>query len=73
MTGDGLLHFARLIAAGLADFAPQKSSRFYHRITISEKGKLLVEAWQQGDRTKLSQVLGGSMTEDNSTGADPGR
>ncbi len=60
-SGDGLLHFARLIAAGLAAFRPRKSSHFHHRVTISEKGRLLIEAWQQGDRARLFQVLGGPV------------
>ena len=62
MTGDGLLHFARLIAAGLAEFIPHKNGKFYHRVTISKKGRLLMEAWEQGDRNKLSQELGDSSS-----------
>src|SRR5262245_31948622 len=31
VSGDGLLHFARLIAAGLATFRPHKGGGFYHR------------------------------------------
>jgi hypothetical protein len=62
VTGDGLLHFARLIAAGLAD-ADQKANNGWQIVTysinISAKGKHLVEAWKSGDRTRLKQVLAG--------------
>lgn len=58
VTGDGLLHFARVIAAGLVAFEPHRSNSFYHRVTTSEKGKMLIDAWRQGDRVRLSQVLG---------------
>jgi hypothetical protein len=62
LSGDGLLHFARLIAAGLACFCPHKSSNeFYHRVTLSEQGRLLIQAWQRGDRAELSQRLRGPV------------
>ena len=57
LSGDGLLYFARLIAAGLVTFRP-KANEFYHIVSISEKGKQLVDAWQLGDRTRLSRALG---------------
>jgi hypothetical protein len=64
VSGDGLLHFGRLIAAGLAS-AEQKSNNNWQIVTyavnISEKGRQLIEAWKQGDRTRLSQVMGGPV------------
>lgn len=57
LSGDGLLHFGRLIVAGLAAFRPHKSGKFYHQVIISQKGRQLIEAWQQGDRGRLSQLL----------------
>ena len=70
VSGDGLLHFARLIAAGLAS-AEQKANNNWQLVTyainISGKGKRLIEAWRQGDRTRLKRVLGGPVP-----GADPG-
>ena len=59
-SGDGLLHFARLIAAGLASVEQKANNNdqlVTYAINISEKGRLLVEAWQLGDRTRLREVL----------------
>ncbi|MGX9391811.1 HNH endonuclease signature motif containing protein [Nitrobacteraceae bacterium UC4446_H13] len=62
VSGDGLLHFSRLIAAGLAT-GEQKSNNNWQLVTyavnIDKKGRQLVEAWQQGDRARLRQVMGG--------------
>jgi len=64
VSGDGVLHFARLIAGGLASVALKSNNNFQivtYAINISPKGKQLIEAWKLGDRTKLSQVLGGQL------------
>jgi hypothetical protein len=62
VSGDGLLHFSRLIAAGLA-IVEQKSNNNWQIVTyavnINDKGRQLIEAWKKGDRTHLRQVLGG--------------
>jgi hypothetical protein len=62
VSGDGLLHFSRLIAAGLAT-VEQKSNNNWQLVTyavnIHDKGRQLIEAWKQGDRTRLRQVMGG--------------
>jgi hypothetical protein len=62
VSGDGLLHFSRLIAAGLAT-VEQKSNNNWQIVTyavnIHDKGRQLIEAWRQGDRTRLRQVMGG--------------
>lgn len=64
VSGDGLLHFARLIAAGLAT-AEQKSNNNWQLVTyavnIQDKGRQLIDAWKQGDRTRLRQVMGGPV------------
>ena len=66
VSGDGLLHFGRLIAAGLAS-VDQKSNNNWQLVTyainISDKGRQLIEAWKQGDRTRLRQVMGGPLPE----------
>jgi len=58
------LHFARLIGAGLAS-AVQKSNNNWQIVTytvnISDKGRLLVAAWKQGDRTRLKAIMGGPV------------
>ena len=64
VSGDGLLHFGRLIAAGLAS-VDQKSNNNWQLVTyavnISDKGRQLIEAWKQGDRTRLHTVMGGPV------------
>jgi hypothetical protein len=64
VSGDGLLHFSRLIAAGLAT-VEQKSNNNWQIVTyavnIQDKGRQLIEAWKQGDRTRLGQVMGGPV------------
>jgi len=60
VSGDGVLQFSRLIAAGLADFAPlfAPPATFHYQISLTQKGRLLVTAWQIGDRLQLSRILG---------------
>jgi hypothetical protein len=64
VSGDGLLHFARLIAAGLAS-GVQKSNNNWQVVTyainITPKGRQLIEAWKSGDRIRLKAALGGPI------------
>jgi hypothetical protein len=64
VTGDGLLHFGRLLAAGLAS-AELKSNNNWQIVTyavnISDRGRQLIEAWKQGDRTRLREVMSGPV------------
>ena len=64
VSGDGLLQFARLIAAGLA-VTERKSNNNWQIVTyavnINGKGRQLVDAWKQGDRTRLREVMGGPV------------
>jgi hypothetical protein len=64
VSGDGLLHFSRLIAAGLAT-AEQKSNNNWQLVTyavnLEEKGRQLIEAWRKGDRTRLKIAMGGPV------------
>jgi hypothetical protein len=62
VSGDGLLQFARLIAAGLASGIQKANNNFQfvtYAVNISPKGQQLVVAWKDGDRTRLRQVIGG--------------
>jgi hypothetical protein len=71
VSGDGLLHFGRLIAAGLASVDLKANNNWQivtYAINISEKGRHLIEAWRQGDRTRLSQAIGGPVPGPDSTG-----
>ena len=64
VSGDGLLHFGRLIAAGLAS-VDQKSNNNWQIVTyavnISDKGRQLILAWKQGGQTRLRTVMGGPV------------
>jgi hypothetical protein len=69
VSGDGLLSFSRLIAAGLATMEQKANNNdllVTYAINISDKGKLLITAWRQGDRTRLKQVVGGLWVQGNS-------
>lgn len=62
VSGDGLLHFGRLIAAGLAEGAQKANNNWQivtYTVNISDKGRQLVEAWKQGDRDRVKQVIAG--------------
>lgn len=64
VSGDGLLHFARIIAAGMASVTPKANNNdliVTYAVNLSEKGRLLIEAWREGDRTRVRQVLGGPV------------
>jgi hypothetical protein len=76
VSGDGLVRFSRLIAAGLAS-AEQKANNNWlivsYAINISEKGKQIIEAWKSGDRLRLKQTLGGPVPGLDVDGNLPGR
>ncbi|HSQ55500.1 MAG TPA: HNH endonuclease signature motif containing protein [Gemmata sp.] len=74
VSGDGLLHFARLIAAGLASVV-QKANNNWNIVTyavnISPKGKQLIDAWAKGDRVRLSEVLANPLQVAEATSPTP--
>lgn len=62
VSGDGLLHFGRLIAAGLATMERKANNNWQivtYSVNISEKGRQLVDAWKHGDRARVQAALGG--------------
>ncbi|HYD17750.1 MAG TPA: HNH endonuclease signature motif containing protein [Patescibacteria group bacterium] len=60
VSGDGLLHFDRVIAANLAT-AEQKANNNFQLVTyainISAKGKMLVTAWKTGNISDIQKSL----------------
>ena len=62
-SGDGVLQFAGLIAAGLVKTGSslgggtQIRALSAHKVVLTEKGRLLVEAWLKGDENMYSNVL----------------
>lgn len=74
VSGDGLLHFSRLIAAGLANVELNGDNNgllVTYAINISQKGKMLISAWRDGDRVRLKQVIGGPVPGEGPTGEFP--
>lgn len=64
VSGDGLLHFGRLISAGLVTFTQKANNNWQivtYSLNISERGSQIVDAWRQGDRTRLKQIIGGPV------------
>lgn len=69
LSGDGLVAFAGLIGAGLVAIAetnwsfraPGDPGRMFHqsshKLSLTEKGKLLVEAWLAGNEYQFRQLV----------------
>ena len=59
VSGDGVLQFSRLISAGLATFgvAMQNGPLILYWVTLTNKGKSLVEAWTSGSREAVAQAM----------------
>ena len=66
VSGDGALAFARLAAAGLTSVS-MKANNMWELVTyavnITEKGKLLIEAWRSGDRSRLLNALSAPVSD----------
>ena len=61
-SADGVLKFTSLIAAGLARARSTLTQStptylFYYAVTLTEKGKMVVEAWKAGDKEALANAL----------------
>lgn len=59
VSGDGVLQFSRLISAGLATFgvAMQNGPLILYWVTLTNKGKSLVEAWTSGNREAVARAM----------------
>jgi hypothetical protein len=69
VSGDGLLHFSRLIAAGLAEVEQKANNAdllVTYAVNISERGRQLIVAWREGDRIRLQTVIGGPRVDGSS-------
>jgi 5-methylcytosine-specific restriction endonuclease McrA len=61
VSGDGLLHFGRLVAAGLATVEQKANNNWQivtYAVNISDKGRQMIDAWKQGDRAGVKEALG---------------
>lgn len=69
LSGDGVLQFDRLIAAGLATVNLKANNNWQivtYTVNISKKGRQLVEAWRQGDRDRITNALSSISSGGNS-------
>ncbi|MFZ0394121.1 MAG: HNH endonuclease signature motif containing protein [Terracidiphilus sp.] len=60
VSGDGLLHFDRVIGAGLAEAdqkANNKSQLVTYSVNMTEKGKMLIAAWRNGDISQIEKAI----------------
>lgn len=60
LTGDGVLQFARLIAADLAMFECKMNNNWQlvtYVVRLTPKGRRVIEAWQSGDPDVLERVM----------------
>jgi hypothetical protein len=78
VSGDGALHFARLIAADLVSIklaANIAQAMVTYTINVSSTGRQLIDAWSAGDRTAIAIALhkpsSQQLTEDAGTPMDP--
>jgi len=62
VSGDGVLKFSRLIAAGLAtsSLRMQNGPLTAYQVFPTPKGTQLIHAWKSGDRKAVSAALGAS-------------
>jgi hypothetical protein len=62
ISGDGVLKFSRLIAAGLAEFRMwiQNGPLVTYKVGLTTKGAQLIDAWMSGNREAVAQALGGA-------------
>jgi hypothetical protein len=62
MSGDGVLQFARLMAAGLTQFGIKANNSWElvtYFVRLTDQGRMLIDAWKSGDRIRLQTTLGG--------------
>ncbi len=60
ISGDGVLKFSSLIGSGMASFklTMQNGPLLLYEVALTDKGRMLVEAWVKGDQATGDQTLG---------------
>ena len=69
ISGDGVLRFSPLIAAGYADYqllANNANQLVTYTVNLTTKGAALLNAWRSGNRNSLADIIG-SDVHDRST------
>jgi hypothetical protein len=75
VSGDGVLTFSRLIAAGFADVEMKANNNWNivtYAINISEKGRQLIQAWKSGKRENLLEALHIQYSDNESSNSKNG-
>lgn len=70
VSGDGVLQFARLIAADLATFEMKANNAWQlvtYAVRLTPKGELLINGWLAGDRVALTRLF--SAPDGNAAGS----
>jgi hypothetical protein len=60
VSGDGLLHFDRVLAAGFATAVQKANNQFQlvsYSVNITEKGRMLIAAWKGGNISEIENAL----------------
>jgi len=59
LSGDGVLKFSKLIAANLANYTLffNYGSHINYQVFLTDRGRLLVEAWEKGNIEELKKYL----------------
>lgn len=72
VSGDGVLKFSRLMAAGLAGFQlfSQNGPLLLYDIFLTDKGKSFIAAWNDGDRIALETSIAQSIVTDATSEVD---
>jgi hypothetical protein len=66
ISGDGVLRFAPLIAAGYAQYRQlvnNADTLVTYIVTLTGKGTSLIDAWRSGNRSDLAEVIGTATRE----------
>jgi hypothetical protein len=75
ISGDGVLKFARLIAAELAVFnlVKQNGPLFSYEVALTERGRNITDAWASGNRPSLTAALTRFEPSSIPPGGQPGQ
>lgn len=71
VSGDGVLSYARLIAAGLVGVALGGNNNnliVTYKLNLTPKGRMLVSAWWSGDRQQIEQAMASPLNQQVSSG-----
>lgn len=64
VSGDGALQFGRLVAGGLASITQKVNNEWQlvtYAVNLSDRGRQLIKAWKDGDRSRLKTLIGGAV------------